>query len=65
MIASGLQIVEVRPEIAREAGLLKCKHRDVPFGDCIVASSAIKLEAKIVSDDPHFGSIKGLKQSWL
>ena len=63
--ASGLKIETLTPSIAKEAGFLKSTHRDLPTGDCIIAATAIKNQAKIISDDPHFDEIKETKRAWL
>ena len=65
IIASGLQIQELNPKIAKQAGLLKCQYKNIPMGDCIIASTAIVNQAKILSDDPHFDTIKEAKRSWI
>ena len=65
IIASGLQIRELNPEIAKQAGLLKCQYKNVPMGDCIIASTAMVNQARILSDDPHFDAIKETKRSWI
>ena len=65
IIASGLQIQELNPKIAKQAGLLKCQYKNIPMGDCIIASTAIINQAKILSDDSHFDSIKETKRSWI
>jgi len=65
LIASGLQVQDLNPKIAKQAGLLKCQYRNIPMGDCIIASTAIINQAKILSDDPHFDNIKETKRSWI
>lgn len=65
LIASGLQVQDLNSKIARQAGLLKCKYRNIPMGDCIIASAAIVNQARILSDDPHFDNIKETKRSWI
>mgnify|MGYP001155468292 FL=1 len=65
IIASGLQIQELNLKIARQAGLLKCQYKNIPMGDCIIASTAIINQAKILSDDPHFDNIRETKRSWI
>jgi len=62
---SGLVIANLTAEIAREAGLLKSQHPNIPTGDCIVASTALATKAKILSDDKHYDEIKGLTRTWL
>jgi predicted nucleic acid-binding protein len=65
IISSGLKIEGLGASIAKEAGILKSLHQNVPVGDCIIAATAIKNQAKIISDDPHFDAIKETKRTWL
>jgi predicted nucleic acid-binding protein len=62
---SELQIQNLTPSIAKQAGLLKNKHKNIPMGDCIIAATAIENHARILSDDPHFDSIKEAKRAWI
>ena len=64
-ISSGLQIQDLSSEIARCAGLLKSKYRNVPMGDCIIAATAIANHGKVLSDDPHFELIKETSRTWI
>lgn len=65
LLQSGLIIEPLNPEIAENAGILRCKYRNVPIGDCIIAATALKHKAIIVSDDPHFDLIKEVKCEWI
>lgn len=65
LIGSGLQIQDLDQEIAKEAGLLKCRHRDIPMGDCIIAATATTKKAKVLSDDSHYDKIKEVKRTWI
>ena len=65
LVRSGLQIQELNQDIAKEAGLLKCRHKNIPTGDCLVAATAIINKAKVLSDDQHFDDIKETKRSWI
>ena len=62
---SGLQIQNLTPPIAKNAGLLKCQYKNVPIGDCIIAATAIQNYARILSDDPHFDVVKEAKRIWI
>ena len=62
---SGLQIQNLTQQIAKHAGMLKCKYKNVPIGDCIIAATAIENHARILSDDPHFDSVKETKRIWI
>ena len=65
LIQSGLQIQNLTPPIAQQAGLLKCSYQNLPMGDCIIAATAMINHAKVLSDDPHFDAIKELKRIWI
>lgn len=65
LIATELKIESLSPSIAKDAGILKSIYKHLPAGDCIIAATALKNQARIVSDDPHFDSIKGIKRVWL
>jgi predicted nucleic acid-binding protein len=65
IVNSGLQIQELTARIAKQAGLLKCQFRNLPIGDCIIASTAMINQARIISDDPHFDCMTEVKRAWL
>lgn len=65
LIQSGLQIQNLTPPIAKHAGLLKSKYKNISIGDCIIAATAMANNAKILSDDPHFDEIKETKRTWI
>jgi predicted nucleic acid-binding protein len=65
LLISGLQIMSLTPTIAKQAGLIKCQHKSVPMGDCVIAATAITNKAKILSDDPHYDAIKETKRTWI
>ena len=62
---SGLKIQNLTSPIAKQAGLLRSKYRNIPMGDCIIAATAIANQATILSDDPHFDAIQETKKSWI
>ena len=64
VLRSGLIIEPMTSEVSLEAGLMKCQHRNVPMGDCIIASTAKLNDAGVFSDDGHFDQIKGIKRRW-
>src|SRR5208283_1486458 len=38
---SGLKIQALTSPIAKQAGLLRCKYRNIPMGDCIIVATAL------------------------
>jgi predicted nucleic acid-binding protein len=65
LIQSGLQIQDLTPPIAQQAGLLKCAYQNLPMGDCMIAATALINHAKVLSDDPHFDCIGEIKRVWI
>ncbi len=65
IVTSGMKMEDLSPSIAKEAGILKSTYKHIPVGDCIIAATAIRNQAKIISDDPHFDSIKETKRAWV
>ena len=65
IMTSGMTMEGLSPSIAKEAGILKSIYKNIPMGDCIIAATAIRNQARIVSDDPHFDSIKETKRIWI
>ncbi len=65
LIQGGLEIQSLTPSIAKQAGLFKCVHKNLPMGDCIIAATALLNHARILSDDPHFDSIDEIKRVWI
>ena len=62
---AGLEVVPLDIGLARDAGLLKCVHRDVPMADCVIAATALRLGGRVVTNDPHFAKVKGLRTTWI
>lgn len=58
------RILEITPEIAKEAGILhaemKAKKKDFGLVDAIIWTAAEKLNAKLVTCDSHFKSFKNV-----
>jgi predicted nucleic acid-binding protein len=61
----GIGFESLNPLSAKETGILKSVHKNVPIGDCIIAATAIANQAHILSDDPHFDQIKEAKRIWI
>ncbi len=65
LLRSGLKMVPIDGAIAYEAGVLKCKYPNTPMGDCVLAATAMKYRAKVLSDNPHFDGIKEIRRIWI
>ena len=62
---AGLEVVPLDIGLARDAGALRCVHRDLPMADCVIAATALRLEGRVVTNDPHFSKVKGLRTIWI
>jgi hypothetical protein len=64
MLLSNSQIIKLDEQISKQAGLFHFKMRqtskDFGIADAFILAAANKLEAKIITGDPHF---KGLKNA--
>jgi predicted nucleic acid-binding protein len=67
LINSGLNIVDMTAEIAKQAGILRHRYEEkIPWGDCIIAATGILSKAKIVvTEDPHFKQLKEIRAETL
>lgn len=65
VVRSGLEIVPMTSDLARVAGLIGCRYKKLPMGDCIIAATAVKAKAIVVTDDPHFDEIKEINHTWI
>jgi predicted nucleic acid-binding protein len=65
LMKSGLEIINLTPAIAKQAGLIRCQHKGMPMGDCIIAATAITNQARILTDDPHYDTVKETKRTWI
>ncbi len=63
LMDSGLKIVPLYPEAARESGVLRVKYQErIPWGDCLIAATSILEKADLVlSEDPHFNQIREVR----
>jgi len=62
---SGLEVVPLDVGLARDAGLLRCVYRDIPMADCVIAATALRLKGRVLTNDPHFSKVKGLRTTWI
>jgi predicted nucleic acid-binding protein len=60
---SGLEIVDLDKTVSMRAGVLRHSYQEkIPWGDCIVASTAIKCASQyVIAQDPKFRSFKEIK----
>ncbi len=62
---AGIRFVPPSEEVARRAGAILLKERDLPIADAIIAATAIiHTEGRVYTDDPHFTNISGIRPLW-
>jgi predicted nucleic acid-binding protein len=63
---SQLRVVDLTTGIAITSANLRCRYRDLPTADSIVAGTSIETKSRrVVSDDPHFQKITEIRNDWL
>lgn len=62
MLLSNSQIIKLDEQISKQAGIFHFKMRqtikDFGIADAFILAAADKLEAKVITGDPHFKSVK-------
>ena len=56
-------VVDMGYEIAIRSAELRSRHR-IPMADSVIAATAQIYGCPVVSDDPHFQDIEGIKTRW-
>lgn len=62
-IRRDFDVVDMGYETAVRSAELRSKHR-IPMADSVIAATAQMLGCPVVSDDPHFQKVEGLKTRW-
>lgn len=57
---SALKIVPIEDQVGIQAGNFKGKYA-IPITDSLIGATAFLLNAKVISDDPHFEKIKEIE----
>jgi len=66
ILKSTFRIVDLTVPIAVTAAKLRARYRGLPTADSVIAATALELKSKqIVSDDPHFLKIEGIRTDWI
>ncbi len=66
ILTSRFRIVDLTSKIALTSAKLRCRYRDLPTADSIVAGTSLETRStQVLSDDPHFKQIKEIHHEWL
>jgi predicted nucleic acid-binding protein len=64
LVGKEFKVVDVNSTIALKAA--EIRHAlSIPMADSIIAATCFALKATCVSDDPHFGRVRGLSTRWI
>ena len=63
---SRFRMVDLTTRIALMSAALRCRYRDLPTADSIVAGTSIETKSRrVLSDDPRFKEIDEIRNEWL
>lgn len=66
ILNSSFTVVDLDATTAKIAGRIRCQNPKMPTADGIIAASAITAKSfLVVTDDPHFHSVREIKTEWL
>ncbi len=67
LVDSGLKVIQLSQEMAREAGVLRVKYQEkIPWGDCLIAGTHVLEKADwVLTEDPHFKDIREIRSRTL
>ena len=66
ILNSTFKLVDLQVPIAVAAARLRVQHRGLPTADSIIAATALDAKSRrVISDDPHFSKIEGIKLEWI
>jgi len=64
--SAGIPFLELGEMEASVAGRIALRHQRLPLADCITAgTSQVRARGTVMTDDPHFGEIEGVRPKWL
>jgi len=67
VVESGLDVVDLSTDAARESGVLRVKYQEkIPWGDCFIAGTHLTEKADVVlCEDSHFKDIREISSRKL
>jgi len=66
ILKSALTIADLNSSIAITAAKLRCKYREIPTADSIIAATAMETKSDyVLTDDPHLSQIDEIKTKWI
>ncbi|MGQ9543915.1 MAG: PIN domain-containing protein [Candidatus Bathyarchaeia archaeon] len=65
IMTSPFKIVDLTAKIAVTPANLRCRYRDLPIADSIVAATSETKSRRVLSDDSHFKKIREIQYEWF
>lgn len=66
IINSRFQIIDLNTEIALASATLRCRYRNLPTADSVVAGTSMETKSRrVITDDPHFREVEEIHSEWL
>jgi len=63
---SRFRIIDLTTRIALTSARLRCRYRELPTADSVVAGTSMETKSRrVISDDPHFKEITEIHYEWL
>jgi len=63
---SRFRIIDLTTRIALTSARLRCRYKDLPTADSVVAGTSMETKSRrVISDDPHFKEITEIHYEWL
>lgn len=63
-IKDDFKVTNIDYDLALEAAEISHRYK-VPLADSVIAATALRTGAAVVTNDPHFEQVKGLKTRWI
>lgn len=63
-IRDSFKVADIDYDLAIEAAELSHRYK-VPLADSVIAATALRTGSLVVTNDPHFEKIRGLKTRWI
>ena len=63
---SRFRIIDLTTRIALTSARLRCRYKDLPTADSVVAGTSMETKSRrVISDDPHFKEITEIHYEWV
>lgn len=64
LVEKEFKVIPLDTLSAKSSGILRSKYR-IPLADSVIGATAIALNLRCVTDDPHLKQIREIKTRWI